>query len=162
MENNAKKIILEDLSHSPKILRDLVMGISPSALKERRIPGKWSIHEHVCHLADVQQMLLKRFEKFKAERNPEFIPFLPGKTSPDDYLMEMDLEKSLDDFQSLRENQLTIIGSYTAEDWENEGHHPEYAHFNPEILARHVLMHDHLHMYRIEELWLTNTDFLRK
>lgn len=32
--------------------------------------------------------------------------------------------------------------------------------YTPEIMLGHLVMHDQLHMYRIEELWLTRDEFL--
>ncbi len=44
--------------------------------------------------------------------------------------------------------------------WEKTATHPEYEHYSLYILARHILIHDHWHMYRMEELWLTRDDYL--
>jgi hypothetical protein len=40
------------------------------------------------------------------------------------------------------------------EGWKNRARHPEYDEYTPYIMARHVLLHDNLHMYRMEELWM--------
>lgn len=39
---------------------------------------------------------------------------------------------------------------------------PEYALYSLFILARHILMHDHGHIYRMEERWLTRDAYLTK
>jgi len=127
-----------------------------------RIPGKWTIHEHAAHLADVQPMLINRFEIFKNNPEPEFKPYLPGVTLDDKHLAKMDLEKVVDDFETLRKELLALLNTFSESDWAKPGKHPEYSTYNAHILVRHVLMHDHFHMYRIEELWITQDDFLRK
>lgn len=38
--------------------------------------------------------------------------------------------------------------------------HPEYTLYTPYVMLRHMMMHDYLHMYRIEELWLTRPEYL--
>ena len=44
--------------------------------------------------------------------------------------------------------------------WQKTATHPEYAQYSFYILVRHILMHDHWHMYRMEELWLTRDEYL--
>lgn len=154
--------IIQNLENSPAILKDLISKIPEEGLKLRRIPGKWSIHEHACHLADVQPMLYNRFVVFKKESAPVFKPFLPGTTVSDAHLIETDLGKAMDNFDQERKKQLDLFRTFKPNDWYREATHPEYQQYTPEILLRHLLMHDHFHMYRIEELWLTKDAFLRK
>lgn len=154
---------LEILSATPHILKEMLDEIPPSSLKQRRIPGKWSIHEHACHLYDAQGMMLSRFETFKTIRNPVFQPFIPGSdATPDDHLIRMDLETSIKSFETDRKKLVTFLQTFNGDDWNNEGSHPEYSTYTPAIFLRHIMMHDHFHMYRIEELWLTTDEFLRK
>lgn len=74
----------------------------------------------------------------------------------------MDLNDSLEQFKSDRVIMVDYLENFTEEDWQNEGLHPEYKKFTAEIFIRHIIMHDHLHMYRIEELWLANEPFINK
>ena len=153
-------LILQQLAQAPALLHDLVEGIPPELHKQHRIPGKWCIHEHACHLADVHSMMITRFEQFKKEEHPAFVPFLPGQTISDHHLMDMDLQESLLHFAQDREQLLNLLNSFTDTDWAKTATHPEYTQFTAKIFARHIMMHDHLHMYRIEELWLTEDAYL--
>ena len=154
--------MLRNLNDGPALLRDLLSKIPDDLHKQRRIPGKWCIHEHACHLGDVQVMLYDRFLTFKKEAAPVFKPYLPGTNISDDHLMEMDLEVALDLFETERKRLLSLLNTYREEDWQKLATHPEYHTYSAEILLRHVMMHDHFHMYRIEELWLTSDAYLRK
>jgi len=129
---------IEILAAAPDLLEELISEVPEEIRKVRRIKGKWSIHEHACHLAE------------------------PGTTVPDDNLAKMDLQEQLADFRKNRLVMIDILKNYTSEDWHNEGSHPEYTSINPLLWLRHVLMHDHFHMYRIEELLLTTEEYLRK
>ncbi len=153
---------LQILAEAPNLLEDLLAEIPNDLLKIRRIKGKWSIHEHACHLAEAQRMIIGRFKRFKQEKNPTFVPYLPGTTVPDDNLAKMDLPEQLADFRANRQVMVDLLRSYTEADWSNEGSHPEYKQINALLWLRHVLMHDHFHMYRIEELWLTTEEYLRQ
>lgn len=153
---------LNILANAPDLLEDLLAEIPTDLLKAHRIKGKWSIHEHAVHLPEAQAMIIERFKRFKREKNPVFIPYLPGNTVSDAYLIDLDLEKSLEKFRTGRKEMVDLLKKFSEEEWRNEGQHPEYVSINPLLWLRHVMMHDHFHMYRIEELWLTTSDYLRK
>jgi uncharacterized damage-inducible protein DinB len=152
--------ILAGLSRSPKILAALLTNIPEEMLKVRRIPGKWSIHEHACHLVDVQPMLIERIKAFKHQEHPVFKPYLPGDTDSDAHLIQMALAEALPKFAVYRHELAGLVGTFQLDDLEKHGQHDEYTLYTPHILLRHILMHDHLHMYRIEELWLTTDAYL--
>ena len=152
---------LRIMESTPGILLELLSEIPANLYKIIRKPGKWCIHEHACHLYESQLMMMERFKIFKDVRNPSFTPYLPGSLqTPDSNLLVMDLHKSLEDFNTDRKELVKYLTTFTAEDWGNEGIHPEYSIYTPAIFLRHIMMHDHLHMYRIEELWLTTDDYL--
>lgn len=152
--------VLTCLQRSPAILHALLSDIPEEMLKVRRIPGKWSIHEHACHLVDVQPMLIERIRTFKQEERPIFKPYLPGDTDSDAHLIQMTLEDTLPKFEAYRQEFVAITGTFLQEELDKRGQHDEYTVYTPRILLRHILMHDHLHMYRIEELWLTADAYL--
>jgi uncharacterized damage-inducible protein DinB len=152
--------IFECLDKSPEILKNLVESVSQEQRKRRRIPGKWSIHEHACHLVDVQPMLLERFKLCLREASPEIRPYLPGTKDPDDFLLELNVEAMLTKFPGYREELLQLLEGQDESFWKKQMKHPEYRLYTPYILLRHILHHDHLHMYRIEELWLTTEEYL--
>jgi hypothetical protein len=155
--------LLETLGRSPRILAEFVHAIPESRLDLRRGEGFWTIAEHYSHLAQVQPMLLQRFQRFLSEDHPEFTPYLPGvgqeepATPP-----RMSIESALDRFARYRTSQLLILEGANQAAWEKKGTHPEYEEYSLHILARHVLMHDHWHMYRMEELWLTKDAYLTR
>ncbi len=156
----SRNSILSCLEQSPVILADLAAAIPEAERKPRRIAAKWSIHEHLCHLADVQPMLRGRFEQFRDEESPRFEPYLPGNTASDEHLLAMDWDQALETFATQRGRLLAFLRELDESIWLRRAQHSEYRLYSPDILLRHVLMHDHLHMYRIEELWLSEAAYL--
>jgi hypothetical protein len=155
--------LLEALRRTPRILSQFVETIPENRLDLRRGDGFWTIAEHVSHLAQVQPMLLKRFGRFVNEENPEFVPFLPGKENEGfDRPPRLTMAAALDQFALYRNKQLQLLESADDLIWKKTGTHPEFEAYSFYILARHVLMHDHWHMYRMEELWLTKDAYLTK
>ena len=74
----------------------------------------------------------------------------------------MELNEALAIFFEKRKELISLVSSEDESIWIKKAEHPEYQIYTPYIMLRHRLMHDHFHMYRIEELWLTNEEYLRK
>ena len=155
--------LLETLRRSPQILSQFVATIPECKLDLRRGEGFWTIAEHYSHLAQVQPMLLKRLERFMHEDHPEFVPYIPGGSAEEsDTPPRMSIESALEQFACYRASQLLLLESADDKAWEKTATHPEYEEYSLYILTRHVLMHDHWHMYRMEELWLAKDAYLTR
>lgn len=157
-----KQDLLDGLGRSGRILSEFVKTIPADKMNLRRGEGFWTIAEHVSHLAQVQPMLLERLQRFMAEDRPEFVPYIPGADEAEDRPPLMDQNIALESFANHRQQQLELLERATQADWQKTGSHPEYEHYSLYILVRHILMHDHWHMYRMEELWLTRDAYLTK
>lgn len=170
--------LVETLRAAPDVLADLVRSVPAGRLDVRRRPHFWTIRDHIVHLADVQPMLLGRIERFRDEEHPSFIPFIPDDAEADDgeggepesageppdggarSTEPQSVEAAVEAFRECRDRQIRLIESLSAEVWERRASHPEYSLYSTSILIRHIAMHDHWHMYRVEELWLTRDEFL--
>jgi uncharacterized damage-inducible protein DinB len=155
--------LLEGLRRSPKILSELIETIPENRLDLRRGSGFWTIAEHAVHLAQVQPMLLDRMNRFVAEDHPEFVPYMPSEEQDaPDVPVRMGMSEALEQFLQYRHKQIVLLEHVNENIWQRKGKHPEYDHYSLYILVRHTLMHDHWHMYRIEELWLTKDAYLTR
>ncbi|WP_319584961.1 DinB family protein [uncultured Pseudodesulfovibrio sp.] len=154
--------ILGALQGSITIFSDLLRSIPTDVLDTKRGEGFWSLHEHAAHLADVQFMGLERMRRILTEDVPEFVPFVPGKEDETERPPLAPVDDIVTQFKSGREKQLELLKSASPEDWKRTAIHPEYEQYGLYIFARHILMHDHWHMYRMEELWLARDEDLSK
>ncbi len=152
--------IIGSLSHSTAILEQFAAAIPETALNRRRGEGFWTVAEHFDHLAAVQPMLGLRISRFLTENAPEFIPFIPSEEEAEIEKTVMDVPTALAAFAAGRNEQIELLKGAKDADWIKTGSHPEYERYTLHILARHILMHDHWHMYRMEALWLTRDEFL--
>lgn len=153
--------LLEGLRRSPAILAAFVTSIPENKLDVRRGAGFWTIAEHASHLAQVQPMMLERFTRFMNEEHPEFVPYIPGEDEDEAQTPErMMMADAIELFAKYRREQLLLLERAGDSVWQRMATHPEYAHYSLYILSRHILMHDHWHMYRMEELWLTKDAYL--
>ena len=154
--------LLDGLGRSGRILSEFVKAIPADKMNLRRGEGFWTIAEHVSHLAQVQPMLLERLQRFMAEDRPDFVPYIPGDEETEARPPQLEIDAALASFAHHREQQITILEKAEDADWQKTGTHPEYERYSLYILVRHILMHDHWHMYRMEELWLTRDAHLTK
>jgi uncharacterized damage-inducible protein DinB len=154
--------ILDGLKRAPDVFTAFVKTIPQESLDLRRGgKGFWTIAEHVSHLAQVQPMLLERMQRFLEEEHPEFVPYFPGNDQEEpDLPHRMAIPEALAQFKVCRDQQVALLATADKGLWQKTATHPEYEHYSLVILARHVLMHDYWHMYRMEELWLTRDDYL--
>jgi uncharacterized damage-inducible protein DinB len=155
--------LLDGLQRSPRVLAAFVAAIPEDRRNLRRGEGFWTIAEHVSHLAQVQPMLMERLQRLRDEAHPVFVPYIPGEdeTEPDTPEV-MAMKDALGQFDRFRSGQVALLTQADEDAWRKTGAHPEYEQYSLYILARHILMHDHWHMYRMEELWLTRDAYLTR
>lgn len=146
--------VIDALDRAPGIVVPLVREVRPAVLKRRPAPGKWSAHEHACHLAHVHGLFFDRLDVMLASPAPVITPYQPGESDPDDLLLRMDLDDALDRFASDRQRLVQRLRRLTPEEWARSASHAEYSHYSVFVMFRHLALHDFLHAYRIEELLL--------
>jgi uncharacterized damage-inducible protein DinB len=148
------RAVVDSLERAPSVIVPLVREVPESLRKKRPSLGKWSAHEHACHLAAVQPLFFERLELFLKEEHPAIRAYLPEREHSPDALLAVDLEEALGRFQRERGELVARLGRLEPDDWRRTAEHEEYSHYSLFILFRHVVMHDMLHAYRIEECLL--------
>jgi hypothetical protein len=151
---NDPAAVINALANAPAVIVPLVREVPREVLKRRPARGRWSAHEHACHLADVHALFFKRLEQFLSEGRPRIEPFDPGTQRPDGELLEVDLNDALARFTDDRRRLVARLRELTPEVWQREADHDEYSHYTFLIMFRHLALHDFLHAYRVEELLL--------
>ena len=155
MTMNTHTAIIDALARAPRIVVPLVREMPASMLKRRPAPGKWSAHEHACHLAVVHRLFLDRLDYMLATPAPVITPYDPGRDDPDDALLSLDLEESLQRYTDDRASLVSRLRELSDADWQRTAEHGEYSHYSVFIMFRHLALHDFFHAYRIEELLLS-------
>lgn len=150
--NNTTQNILHSLYHTPELLKEILTEIPEKFHRRELIKDKWTIHEHATHIAvgDIYGFH-KRLEQFKTEKRPIIEP-LSGDNLPRDFFINLDLERTMEEFFEIRSKTIALAKDLKPEDWHKEADHPEYKKYTPYIMLRHLLMHDHTHMYKIEDM----------
>ena len=153
---NNLDVVVTSLERAPAIIVPLVREVPQAILKRRPKPGKWSAHEHACHLATIHPIMLARLDLMLTEQMPRIVPYFPSSNEENGALLNVDLDEAMERFSRDRQRLVQRLRGLSAEDWQRTADHGEYTQYSVFIMFRHLAMHDMLHAYRIEELLLKN------
>lgn len=151
---NISEAVISALENAPAIILPLVREVPAEILKRRPQPGKWSAHEHACHLAEVHALFFQRLELMLNESHPRIASYNPDEAMEEGALLKVDLDEALERFSLDRARLVELLKDLSEEEWLRTAEHEEYDHYSVLIMFRHVALHDMLHTYRVEELLL--------
>jgi hypothetical protein len=154
--------VVSGLQAGPAILTSLIRGVPEDLLKRRPAEGKWSPHEHFCHLPDIEPMVQQRLDAMMGEDNPVIAPYDPARDESDGYLLHRDLDEAVDDFYYRRGKLVARVSGFADSDWERMGIHAEYVEYSVFILLRHIVLHDGFHGARMEDAYVDQDWVARK
>jgi hypothetical protein len=153
---NSVEVIIANLERAPDLILPLVREVPQAIVKRRPKPGKWSAHEHACHLATIHPVMFGRLDRMMNDPRPRIVPYFPSREEEDGAALQLDLDEEMQRFSRDRQKLVERLKTLSPEDWQRTAEHDEYTHYSVLIMFRHLAMHDMFHAYRIEELLLKN------
>ncbi len=145
---------LATVRSTPDRLKAALAGIPKKLLTWRPAPGKWSIHEIVCHMRDAEREgYLYRYTKILAEDNPT-LPDVDGdKLALERQYGRMNMREALRDWRAARKEVLAILKRVKAHQWQRIGTHELLGPMSLEtVLQRQALGNDEAHLAQIEDI----------
>jgi len=146
--------LISALRTVPGVIIPLIREVPPQILKRRPSPAKWSAYEHACHLSQSDAPFLARLDMILS--TPE--PYIKSiENSPEDEagaLLDVDLDESLERYAAERAALVVRLNKLSPDEWQKTAVHEAFNHYSVFIMFRHLLNHEMLHSYRIEELLL--------
>ena len=143
--------VMDQLARGPDVLRSMLADVPPTDLKRRPAPGRWSAHEHACHLSLMEGLWAARVERILSEDNPEIASYEPDQNEPQDRLLNMDLAEAVDEYDRARHRLVARLRRLTSDQWQRLAVNTAHARYSLFLMCRHAALHDALHTYRIEE-----------
>jgi uncharacterized damage-inducible protein DinB len=140
------------LMGTPARVEELVSGVSREVLTAKT-GSKWSIQEHVGHLADMEPLWLWRIQDFLSGRETLTVADLTNRRTHEANHNRQELKKILGDFRSARFDLLEHLKNLEPEQFGRTLVHPRLQ--TPMRLADHlyfVAEHDDHHLATIWEL----------
>ncbi|PYS97998.1 MAG: hypothetical protein DMF63_18265 [Acidobacteria bacterium] len=147
-------ILISALETAPGVIIPLIREVPPAILKRRPSPAKWSAYEHAIHLSQTDAPFLARLDMILSTPAP-YIESI--ENSPEDEagaMLDIDLNDSLDRYVRERGALVERLKTLSPDEWQKTAEHEAFDHYSVWIMFRHLLNHEMLHAYRIEELLL--------
>ena len=143
---------------APERLAALVEGLTTAQLARRPAPDKWSIQELVAHLAEDELVGAYRLRMVLSSPGTALQAFDQDVWARTGRYSERDVRSSLELFRVLREANLELLRSLSAEEWDMHGLHAERGVESVRDMAMHFAGHDINHFKQIEAIRRTHDD----
>jgi len=122
------------------------LAAAPEAARQwRPAPGKWSIHEIVCHCADSEANAYGRIRYLLAEPEPLVLGYDQDVWAQTFDYHNHPLEPALQTVGAVRANTVALLRRLPEEAWKREGRHTDSGRYTAEdwlrIYAEHVEKH---------------------
>jgi len=137
---------------TPKKLERLIKGVPASKLRKRPAPDKWSVAEILAHLADAEIVGGFRIRLILGAPGTPIAAFDQDSWVTSGHYAKRDPRKSVEQFRMLREANLALLKSLTAEQWKHYGMHSERGQESVEHIVRMFAGHDVNHLGQIEKI----------
>ncbi len=143
--------LIDQYLAGPGQLRSALAGLNPEQLDAHPIPGKWSIKEVVCHIADYEPVYADRMKRVIAEDKPML---LAG--SPDAFVARLaydqrNVDEELSLIEIVRSQMARILRSLQPEDLQRTGNHSVRGPVALESLLQQITDHIPHHLAFVEE-----------
>ena len=132
-------------------LTELTAGLSAERIAAPIAPGKWSIHEIVAHLSDLELVTSARCRWILFEDNPTLIgydqdPWVDGWRREEEPFTE-----TFERFRVLRQSQLRLFRKCSEAELERTATHQDHGPITLSLLRSLVAGHDLNHLQQMEQ-----------
>jgi hypothetical protein len=135
---------------TPDRLQSLIAAPGVDKLNRAPAPGKWSVREILCHLADCEVVFAFRLRQALAQDRHVIQPF-----DQDDWAAtyaRYDAHTALATFSAVRQWNLALIAGLAAEDLNKPLNHPERGDMTLRTVIETMGGHDLNHLRQVEAI----------
>ena len=136
---------IEQYEQGPERLRKALALVPDGVVKWRPAPGKWSVHEIVCHCADSEVNAYARLRYLLAEKDPVIVGYDQDEWARVFDYHALPLGPALATVEAVRAGTADLLKRLTDEAWSKKGRHTEKGEYTAEewlkIYADHVEGH---------------------
>ena len=144
--------LLKALAEMPERLLRLVRGLTKPQLLKRPAPGKWSIQEIVCHLADAEVANAWRYRKVLAEDEFALTTWNQDRWAAAHNYRRQDLRQALEQLRTLRARNLALMKLVERKAWSRTAMHPTLGPVSAAQIFTHQVHHGASHLAQIERI----------
>ncbi len=145
MDESERQTHLQRYEGGPALLRSAVAQAPEAALQWRPAPGKWSVHEVVCHCADSETVASTRIRYLVGEDGPTIQGYDQDRWAAAFDYHSLSLEGALRQVEQVRAWTAAWLRRLPASAWLRAGTHTESGHYTAEkwlaTYAEHLEAH---------------------
>lgn len=127
-------------------------GVSAETLHAQPVPGKWSAHEQLAHLARYHQIFLQRIDRILTEQAPEFPRYRAEEDPEWPAWSGLPTAQLLVRISSMRAKLMARLRSLSEDDFERTGVHPKFGAMSLSLWLEFFLVHEAHHLYMVLQL----------
>ena len=127
-------------------------GVSIDSLSKNVVPGKWSAHEQLAHLARYHQIFLQRIDRILTEQTPAFSRYRAEDDPEWPAWTSLPTPQLLARLSSMRAKLMARLRSLSKEDFERTGVHPKLGAMSLSLWLEFFLVHEAHHLYAVLQL----------
>jgi uncharacterized damage-inducible protein DinB len=131
-------------------LGKFVQTLGPDQLDRAPAPGKWSVRDILCHLADCEVVFAFRLRQALAEDHHVIQPFDQDKWAS--VYRHYEARAALAAFTSVREWNRAFISGLTPQAFEKPLNHPERGDMTLQVVVETMAGHDLNHLRQVEAI----------
>ena len=143
---------LKALAETPEKLLALARSLTRAELLKRPAPGKWSIQEIACHLADAEIANAWRYRKVFAEDEFRITTYDQDCWAAAHQYRRQDLRLVLEQFRALRARNVALMKLVGRKAWSRTAMHPTLGTLSAGQIIVHQVHHSANHLAQIERI----------
>ena len=133
--------LLQQYEQGSELLRAAVSRAQENQYGLHPVPGKWSIRQVVCHLADFEPIYADRMKRVLVEDNPTMFGGDPDVFASGLHYEIRDVREELDLIALVRKQMARILRQTDVEDFQKTGVHSESGPLTLETLLERITNH---------------------
>jgi hypothetical protein len=145
---------LKRLEGGPAALGAVIRGHGEDVLSRRPDGKNWAPKEVVCHVRDIEELLLTRLTLMVAMDEPKLVGFdadkTPDRWAKDRQYLRNDTDEALAAFRSRREESLAFLRGLTPEQWDRSAIHPTRGRMTIDDFVTLETWHDENHLEQLK------------
>jgi hypothetical protein len=162
---------LERLARTPDEVADAIRGCDEVGVSRRSDPAAWSAKDVVCHLRDIEELVICRFHSMLAMEDPSVLVVGAPPSDPatwhfgDEAPYPMDADRWRDErqyarndapealaaFRRRRREVLALLGSLTGQEWQRGAIHPSRGRLTFGEWLAGMAAHDDAHLDQLRQ-----------
>jgi hypothetical protein len=126
--------------------------LTPEQMQMFPLPGEWSIHQIILHLADSEVVGYERIRRVIAEERPPLLAYDEEAWTRNLQYHQQDPTLALDLFRLLRQASAALLSQLPADRWQRIGLHSENGEISLSALFLTYANHGEAHLRQIEHV----------